>query len=393
MAANKHVNKRGRKNEENKKNEKEHNMAFMGSTNETQNCESTSSDSPCNNEVKQFYSKEEYENLEKLAEKFRVRLINTTEMLFNSEYLLQSCKAKLEECEKSNLGQNKCDCNKIKSELDLSKTKLDHANQLISNCICHKLKVENSDLKVEIENLKSKSLSEIDSLKLEINNLKCENEKLKCEERIVKPTIESINLDKILRGQKPNDKTGLGYKKEKDIRSIPSQPKHIKRPNQIKGHAYMYRNFSRNQNNHNNFPKSNNRFNFKENNFYKPNNYHKVHNKFQSFKTFSNEFHDSYNSSKVQNLSTPNNFYKPHSNYHSSNASHNVSRIRNFSKPNQIRQTRNSKAKCNFCCNHGHISLECAFRKPSFSPKYKWVIKEKSSQVESTSGSGVSKST
>src|SRR5665213_2247312 len=92
-----------------------------------------------------------------------------------------------------------------------------------SKCECQALKSETSSLKVEIQNLKF------------VNDLKSV---------CVSLTPSTPSLDKVMEGQKPNDKTGLGFKKTNGNKpeSSKSQDQKAKREHNAKtnrGNAFM----------------------------------------------------------------------------------------------------------------------------------------------------------
>ncbi|HEY5235537.1 MAG TPA: hypothetical protein VIJ14_05120, partial [Rhabdochlamydiaceae bacterium] len=133
--------------------------------------------------------------------------------------------------------------------------------QGFSKCECHALKSETSLIKVELQ------------------NLKFVNESLR--KACVSLAPSTPSLDQVLEGQKPNDKTGLGFKKDNGNKPGPSRPKDQKSKweNNGKvshGNAFIYRDYNHGKNVKNDQPKNgsnNNRVNhFAQNTSHRRNN-------------------------------------------------------------------------------------------------------------------------
>ena len=117
---------------------------------------------------------------------------------------------------------------------------------------------------------------EINHLKVEIFSLKNENKSLKSP--CARNVTTKFDFEKLFVEQKPNDKTGLGFKKEYGSKPASSRPKDqiskrkLNQPKISRGHAFIYKDYSKDKSFKNKpfkkFKINNNRFNY-FNNFQK----------------------------------------------------------------------------------------------------------------------------
>ena len=145
--------------------------------------------------------------------------LNTTkELLLVSENLVRSYLAKIKDFEK----------------LNVLKTLNKFENKNKNICVCENLKIELNHLKVEILSLKT------------------ENASLKS--ACARNFTRRFDVEDLSIGQKPNSKSGLGFKKDfgsKPKLSRPQIQKSKGKPNQPKnshGHAFIYKDYSRENN-------------------------------------------------------------------------------------------------------------------------------------------------
>jgi hypothetical protein len=355
---------------------------------------------PSSNQVIENVEPGTRDELEQELKRLRESLISTQELLIVSEASVRSYKAKLKEFEKLNLNVNN---NPINENL----------NKKINNCICEKLKTE------------------INHLKVEVVSLKCENKSLKS--ACVSNVTSKLDLDNLPIGQKPNDKTGLGFKKEVGTKPAPSRPKNhtVKREfNQPKsrGSAFLYRDYSKGQS-----PKSRTFKSFSKNNrFHYLHDFRHIHENNRGVTTerlykkspngYFYEIVDTHVPRKIQPNESKHRTPKHYTNAHQKQS---FSNSNNFVKSNNILKSTVFSAKstepklrkiefsnhyknhfvkgteetskptcsfCNYCCKTGHISLECLMRKPINSSKFVWMRKDRNSS-SSTSNLEVPKST
>ncbi|HEY5235494.1 MAG TPA: hypothetical protein VIJ14_04900, partial [Rhabdochlamydiaceae bacterium] len=253
-----------------------------------------------------------------------------------------------------------------------------------SKCECQALKGETSSLKVEIQ------------------NLKFVNESLKS--ACVSLTPSTPSLDKVLEGQNPNDKTGLGFKKTNGHKHVSSKSQDQKgkweyNTNTNRGNAFMYRDSNKGKSakndQHKNVrnydrvdhyaPHSSYRHNHAERTkcvykwgsngyFYKVSSPHVANHQKRTPKHFTNtqRFNKSNNScAKTTKPITKRKEYYNHLQSH-------------FVKSSEI-TNKPSRAFCNYCCNVGHISTGCPLRKPQTNSNWLWLRKDRNMASTSTS--------
>ena len=124
---------------------------------------------------------------------------------------------------------------------------------------------------------KNKIICNCENLKFEINHLKVEVFSLKNENKSLKSAYarnitSKFDFEKLFVGQKPNDKTGLGFKKEYGSKPVSSRPKdqiskrELNQPKNNQGHAFIYKDYSKDKSlKHQSFTKftnNNKRFNY-----------------------------------------------------------------------------------------------------------------------------------
>ena len=298
--------------------------------------------------------------------------------------------------------------NRFKSHLEESNKALFRKEEIIGglrddiNNLISKVKLfeaKNKDLEKEkekliFENSRQAHIGELEILKVRILTLETENRALRSN---YASCSTNYDLEKMYIGQKPYDKTGLGYEKvsssSKSVNSSrpiakgksPQKSKEDKNKNcrNIRGHAYMYQRkpknrYGMNQSNGNHTTSRPQQFSNKI--YFKGPNGWFYENKNQDFSkkiwvpkndqnrgdfqhTHKNkqEFIQKQNPSlaSTSNPKNKNVDLKQHFRTHF---------VKSVEKGNKL-----TSAFCNYCCKLGHISLECKVKKASNNKQFAWV--------------------
>ena len=234
------------------------------------------------------------------------------------------------------------------------------------------------NMKIEISNLQEKLKSKTNDFEIsrdKVQNLETEVKALKS--MCACSSNNEIGMDKMHRGQKPHDKSGLGYKKnqsslasknpkgqhDKGKQVLKVQNRNVIKQNKV-NHAYRYGYNYRNQSK----PKPNFGNNLEKVYYRGPNGwyYELVHRNMQGGAQF--------------NVHTPKLASQQKQKWISKQLGHTsqIQKSKGDFKTHFIKGNINppTQAFCNHCCHFGHISLECKFRKISNMSNVIWVPKK-----------------
>jgi hypothetical protein len=238
----------------------------------------------------------------------------------------------------------------------------------------------------ELESKVNVYTNEVSILKLDKQKLEVEYGALKSTS--VKDTNTRMDLSNLFKGQKPNDKSGLGYKKYNFLKSnnLGSPKAKGKQTQNYRGtnengkmvrnapnHAYRYRyNLGRN-------------YNYKapikfENSKWSKNVYYKDANGWRYEVKGKTSTQIGSQQNEIPRVVSQQKLNRNKQNEDKNENGMTQAQILKLDYYNRFAKTKTNpptSVKCNYCGNHGHITLDCIYRKKGNANRVVWIPKTK----------------